>query len=65
MYSQPIRKSIRSIIRSKSGSTGYMGDSMYQHGFACLALAEAYGAVDETDLWETGAPIAGKERSIG
>lgn len=65
LYSQPIRRSIRSIIRSQSGSTGYMGDSMYQHGFACLGLAEAYGAVDETDLWETGQPVAGKERSIG
>lgn len=65
LYSQPIRKAIRSIIRSQSGSTGYMGDSMYQHGFACLGLAEAYGAVDETDLWETGQPVAGKERTIG
>ncbi len=64
IYSQAIRKALRSIIRSQDGSTGYMGDSMYQHGFACLALAEAYGAVDESDLWETGAPVAGKERSI-
>lgn len=64
-YSQPIRKSLRSIIRSQNGSTGYMGDSMYQHGFATLALAEAYGAVDETTLWETGKPVAGQERSIG
>ncbi len=65
LYSQPIRKAIRSIIRTQNGSTGYMGDSMYQHGFATLALAEAYGAVDETDLWETGQPRRGKERSIG
>ncbi len=64
IYSQAIRKAIRSIIRSQDGSTGFMGDSMYQHGFACLALAEAYGAIDESDLWETGAPVAGKERSI-
>ena len=65
LYSQPIRNAIRAIIRSQSGSTGYLGNSMYQHGFATLALAEAYGAVDETDLWETGKPVAGKERSIG
>ena len=65
LYSQPIRKAIRSIIRSQSGSTGYLGNSMYQHGFANLGLAEAYGAVDETDLWETGKPVAGKERTIG
>lgn len=65
LYSQNIRRAVRSIIRSQSGTTGYMGDSMYQHGFACLGLAEAYGAVDETDLWETGKPVAGKERTIG
>lgn len=64
-FSQPIRKTLRSIIRSQDGSTGYMGNSMYQHGFAMLALAEAYGAVDETDLWETGKPTAGRERTIG
>ncbi len=64
-YSQPIRKSIRSIISSQSASTGYMGDSMYQHGFATLALAEAYGAVDETDLWESGLPLSAKQRSLG
>jgi hypothetical protein len=64
-FSQPIRKAIRSIIRAQDGSTGYMGNSMYQHGFAMLSLAEAYGAVDETDLWEGGKPLPGKERSIG
>ncbi len=65
IYSQAIRKGLRAIIRDQNASTGYMGDSMYQHGFACLALAEAYGAIDETDLWETGQPVAGKERSLG
>jgi hypothetical protein len=64
-YSQPIRKALRAVIRSQDGSTGYMGNSMYQHGFAMLSLAEAYGAVDETDLWETGKPTPGKERSLG
>lgn len=64
-YSLPIRKALRSIIRSQNASTGYLGDSMYQHGFATLAIAEAYGAVDETDLWERGKPEPGKERSIG
>lgn len=64
-YNQNIRKAIRAIIRAQSGSTGYMGDSMYQHGFAMLALAEAYGAVDETNLWENGKPDPGRERTIG
>ena len=58
IYSQAIRKGLRAIIRDQNASTGYMGDSMYQHGFACLALAEAYGAIDETDLWETGQPLS-------
>jgi hypothetical protein len=64
IYSQAIRKSIKSIIRAQNRSTGYIGDSMYQHGFASLGLAEAYGTVDETDLW---APDDGEKarRSIG
>ncbi|MFN3193226.1 MAG: squalene--hopene cyclase [Aureliella sp.] len=64
-YSQNIRRAVRAIIRAQSGTTGYMGDSMYQHGFAMLGLAEAYGALDEATLWESGAPVAGKERTIG
>lgn len=64
-YSSPIRKAIQSLIRTQSSSTGYLGDSMYHHGFATLALAEAYGLVDETDLWSASGPALGKERSIG
>ncbi len=65
LYSLPIRKAVRSIIRSQDASTGYLGNSMYHHGFATLGLAEAYGAVDELDLWESGNPSPGKERTIG
>lgn len=53
LYSTPIRRALRTIIRHQDPSTGYMGDSMYHHGFAMLALAEAYGAVDEGDMWDT------------
>ncbi len=60
-YSNHIRKSVRSIIKSQDPSTGILGPSMYHHGFATLALAEAYGTVDERSLWPDGkAP-----RSIG
>ena len=40
---------------------------MYQHGFAMLALAEAYGTVDDRTLWdEPGSPKGpGAGRSIG
>jgi hypothetical protein len=63
-YSSAIRKSLRNIIQTQDKSTGYMGNSMYHHGFALLALAEAYGAVDETDLW-TGGATGDRQRSIG
>ena len=36
---------------------------MYDHGFAMLGLSEAYGAVDESLLWQEGA--AGRKRGIG
>lgn len=63
-YSSAIRKALRSIVRSQDKSTGYMGNSMYHHGFAMLALAEAYGTVDETDLWTDGA-TSDRQRSLG
>jgi len=61
LYINPIRKALRSIITTQDAKTGIFGQSMYHHGFAMLALAEAYGAVDERNLWaETKAP-----RTIG
>jgi hypothetical protein len=63
-FSSGIRKALRSIILSQDKATGYMGNSMYHHGFATLALAEAYGAVDETNLWSDVAR-SGQEPSIG
>ena len=63
-YSIPVRKSIQSIIRGQNPNTGYLGDSMYQHGFATLALAEAYGAVDERNFWPADADSK-RTRSIG
>ncbi len=51
IYHVGVRNSLRSLIRSQPADTGYLGPSMYHHGFAMLALAEAYGAVDERDLW--------------
>ncbi|MEX2168379.1 MAG: prenyltransferase/squalene oxidase repeat-containing protein [Pirellulales bacterium] len=63
IYSNHIRKALRSIIRSQNASTGFMGNSMYHHGFGTLALAEAYGTVDDRNLWPAG--DAAKARSIG
>lgn len=63
LYANHVRRALRKIISSLDSSTGYMGHSMYHHGFAMLALAEAYGAVDDRDLWP--ARQGGKHRSIG
>jgi hypothetical protein len=61
IYSNHVRRALRSIISGQSPATGVMGTSMYHHGFAMLALAEAYGAVDERSLWPDGKG----QRSIG
>src|SRR5205814_7357184 len=65
-YSNHVRKALRSIISSQDAQTGFFGQSMghssmYHHGFAMLGLAEAYGAVDERNLW----PDRKGSRSIG
>ncbi len=61
LYSNNVRRAVRSIVAGQDGSTGYFGNSMYHHGFAMLALAEAYGAVDDRQVWPDGK----KPRSIG
>lgn len=55
-YAPVVRRAIRAIIKSQDDTTGYLPNSMYHHGFAMLALAEAYGAVDESLLWEGAKP---------
>src|SRR5947209_7966497 len=62
-YAPTIRRAIRSMIQRQDEKTGYLPNSMYHHGFATLALCEAYGAVDESLLWDGKTP-AGKARSI-
>lgn len=61
LYSNNVRRAVRSIIAQQDANTGYFGNSMYHHGFAMLALAEAYGAVDDRSVWPDGK----KPRSIG
>jgi hypothetical protein len=61
-YAGNIRRALRSMISEQNTSTGYFGSSMYHHGFAMLGLAEAYGAVDDRNLWPAGGE---KTRSIG
>jgi hypothetical protein len=69
LYSNHVRRALRSMITSQDPATGILGmatfghGSMYHHGFAMLGLAEAYGAVDERNLWPD--PRAPGRRSIG
>jgi len=71
-YRVPIRKALRSMILEQDPDTGFLGssrghDSMYQHGFGMLALAEAYGAVDDRALWSEAPELKGRGvgRSLG
>ena len=50
-WANQIRKGVQKIVLSQNETTGYFPSSMYHHGFAMLALSEAYGAVDEDMLW--------------
>ena len=73
IYSSHVKKALRSIISGQDAQTGYLGNSMYHHGFGMLALAESYGAVDDRTLWTTGDDKtrrgpqgqAAQQRSIG
>ena len=60
-HASTIQRAIRSMIQRQDATTGYLPNSMYHHGFATLALSEAYGTVDETLLWQGGKAV----RSIG
>ena len=45
-----IRKGIDYILSQQNANNGYIGNSMYNHGFSTLALAEAYGMVDNPKI---------------
>ncbi len=49
-FSKAIGRGLNYILESQNSKTGYIGNSMYNHGFATLALAEAYGAVEDKRL---------------
>jgi len=53
-YRGVIRKGAEYIVTQQDATTGYIGNSMYNHGFATLALAELYGHLREPDL---GVPL--------
>ena len=51
-YADAVRGGVRSIIRHQNTTTGFIRSGMYEHGFAMLALADCYGAIDERLLWQ-------------
>ncbi len=42
-YAKNIKNGVDFILKQQKEGNGYMGSSMYSHGFATLALAECYG----------------------
>ncbi len=45
-----IRAGLNFILKNQNPQTGYIGSSMYSHGFATLALINAAGRVDDARL---------------
>ena len=68
-YATHIRKALRNIIANQDAKTGYLSGlghgPMYHHGFAMLALSEAYGAVNEQQLWQGSQFPVEQRRTIG
>lgn len=46
-YRITVHRGLEYILQRQDAKTGYIGSSMYNHGFATLALAECYGAVQD------------------
>lgn len=42
-----VRRGLGAILAAQDEQTGFLGPTMYHHGFATLALAEAYGMIDD------------------
>ncbi len=49
-FSKSINKAVQQILKQQNNQTGYIGTSMYNHGFATLALAEYYGLSNDTSI---------------
>lgn len=49
-YAETVKRGLDFILKQMNKETGYIGRSMYNHGFSTLALAEAYGQVNDNRL---------------
>lgn len=61
-YADAVHRGVGKLIFSQNKNTGQIGSGMYQHGFAMLALADCYGAVDDRIL---GTKVKKLRRTIG
>ncbi len=68
-YADKVRRAVRRIILDQDPKTGHITGgghgAMYHHGFALLALSEAYGSVNEYLLWKGSDAPKADRRSIG
>jgi hypothetical protein len=46
-FKDTVHKALDFILKNQDPTSGYIGTSMYNHGFSTLALAEAYGYVHD------------------
>ncbi len=46
-YAPTVRRGLDHLLGAMNPQSGFLGPSMYNHGFATLALAEAYGQVND------------------
>ena len=49
-FSKSIKLAVQQILKQQDNETGYIGTSMYNHGFATLALAEYYGLTNDSKI---------------
>jgi hypothetical protein len=46
-YKETLHKALEYLLKNQDQTTGYIGTSMYNHGFSTLALAESYGCLHD------------------
>ncbi|MCP5516614.1 MAG: terpene cyclase/mutase family protein [Verrucomicrobiales bacterium] len=68
-YAPTLRRALRHIILNQDANSGHISGPghgpMYHHGFATLALSEAYGVVNDDLLWQDSTVPVESQRSVG